>query len=56
MTTLSEAELTQFATASAIRLKLPLDDETRVAVVKALRGLMVQAALVLESAPPEDPP
>ena len=47
MTKLSDADLATFVSVSAVVLDLRLDDEARAAVIAAMRGLMVQATLVL---------
>lgn len=44
----SDAALTDFVTASAVLLDITLDDDAREAVVDAMRGVAVQAALVLD--------
>jgi hypothetical protein len=48
MTTLSDADLAAFVATSAAILGLQLDDQAQAAVLDAMRGLMKQAALVLD--------
>jgi hypothetical protein len=57
MTTPSDADLAAFVAISAITLDLQLDDQAQAAVLDAMRGLMKQAALVLDyPKPPAVPP
>ena len=56
MTTLSDADLAAFVATSATILGLQLDDQAQAAVLDAMRGLMKQAALVLDyPGPPATP-
>ena len=48
MTTLSDADLAALVTISAAILGLQLDDQAHAAVLDAMRGVMSQAALVLD--------
>jgi hypothetical protein len=48
MTTLSDADLAAFVATSAAILGLQLDDQAQAAVLDAMRGLLSQAALVLD--------
>ena len=48
MTALSDADLAAFVATSATLLGLLLCDEAQVAVLDAMRGVMTQAALVLD--------
>jgi hypothetical protein len=57
MTKLSDADLAAFVVISAVILDLQLDDQAQAAVLDAMRGLMGQAALVLDyPKPPTAPP
>lgn len=57
MKTLSDADLAVFVAASAAILGLQLDDQAQAAVIDAMRGLIKQAALVLDyPKPPATPP
>ena len=53
MTPLSDAELAAFVATSAAMLGLQLDDQALAAVLDAMRGVVSQAALILEY--PEPP-
>jgi hypothetical protein len=48
MTTPSDADLAAFVATSSATLGLKLDDQAQAAVLEAMRGLMTQAALVLD--------
>jgi hypothetical protein len=48
MTTLPDADLAAFVGASAAMLGLQLDDQAQAAVLNAMRGVLSQAALVLD--------
>lgn len=52
MTALSDEALMEFVAASAVILGLPLDDESLATVRDAMRGVLKQAALVLEDSRP----
>jgi hypothetical protein len=56
MTTLSDADLAAFVATSAAILGLQLDDQAQAAVLDAMRGLMKQAALVLDYPKPPAAP
>jgi hypothetical protein len=56
MTTLSDADLAAFVATSAAILGLQLDDQAQAAVLDAMRGLMKQAALVLDYPKPPTAP
>jgi len=56
MTTLSDADLAAFVATSAAILGLQLDDQAQAAVLDAMRGLMKQAALVLDYRKPPAAP
>jgi hypothetical protein len=56
MTMLSDADLAAFVTTSAIVLGLRLDDAALAAVTDAMRGVLGQAALVLDCPPASTTP
>jgi hypothetical protein len=56
MTPLSDAELAAFVAASAAMLGLQLDDQAQAAVRDAFRGVIGQAALVLDYPKPPAAP
>jgi hypothetical protein len=56
MTTLPDADLAAFVATSAAILGLQLDDQAQAAVLDAMRGLMKQAALVLDYPKPPAAP
>jgi hypothetical protein len=52
MSTLADDDLAAFVAAAAVMLDLQLDEEALTPVTGAMRGVMVQAALVLNHSKP----